>query len=241
MDNRNTYKPGGTQEVRCHQCGNRFILRWDGAGWKKGKTAICQDCRREQARLKQKAREEQEWQCRQKEKALEKIEYEKQLEGWHEVSLEEIQPCAEQVLYILGNGFDLMHNVPSSYYSFRDTLGKNNPLRRALETYWTPEDLWADFEAALAQINVMAMSSPETLDMWLEDFGAYEEDASAASFYLAAEAAADPMISVTEELPRRFRHWVESLKVGTDDRPLSCLFRDGKVLCFNYTEFVETL
>lgn len=241
MDNRNAYKHGGPQEAHCHQCGKLFILRWEGMQWKNEKTAICQDCRRERARLRQKTREEQEWQRRQKERGLEKIVYERQLQGWHEVSVEEIQPGAEHVLYILGNGFDLMHNVPSSYYSFRDSLGKNNALRRALENYWTPEDLWADFEAALAQINVIAMSSSEMLNMWMEDFGAYDEDASVASFYLAAEAAADPMITVTEELQPHFRRWVESLKVGTADRPLRSLFRNGKVLCFNYTEFVETL
>ena len=58
-------------------------------------------------------------------------------------------------LFIIGNGLDLMHGVKSSYYSFRDTLGKNNSLRFALETYLNVEDLWADFEDALAHINKM--------------------------------------------------------------------------------------
>ena len=34
---------------------------------------------------------------------------------------------------------------------------------------------------------------------------------------------------------------VDSLTVGTADRPLKRLFRNSKVLCFNYTEFVETM
>ncbi|NMA64692.1 MAG: hypothetical protein GX957_00415, partial [Clostridiaceae bacterium] len=29
----------------------------------------------------------------------------------------------DKSLFIIGNGFDLMHGVKSSYYSFRDTLG----------------------------------------------------------------------------------------------------------------------
>ncbi len=29
-------------------------------------------------------------------------------------------------LYIIGNGFDIMHGVPSDYYKFRDFIGKNN-------------------------------------------------------------------------------------------------------------------
>jgi hypothetical protein len=48
-------------------------------------------------------------------------------------------------LFIIGNGFDLMHGVKSSYYSFRDTLG-NNSLRFALETYLNVEDLWCPLQ-----------------------------------------------------------------------------------------------
>ena len=50
-----------------------------------------------------------------------------------------------------------MHGVRSSYYSFRDSLGKNNTLRWDLEYYLEPEDIWADFEDALAHFNMHAM------------------------------------------------------------------------------------
>ncbi|MBQ4600600.1 MAG: bacteriophage abortive infection AbiH family protein [Oscillospiraceae bacterium] len=172
---------------------------------------------------------------------MEHQQYLAQLPNWNVVSRDSIQPKAEQVLYILGNGFDLMHRVPSSYYSFRDSLGKNNPLRLALENFWTPEDIWADFENALAKFNGDAMSDSFMVDFWLGNYEAYDEDAGLAEFYMAVEGAANPMLTVIRELPRRFRMWVESLKLGTADRPLKCLFRDGKVLCFNYTEFVEDL
>lgn len=58
---------------------------------------------------------------------------------------------------------------------------------------------------------------------------------------MAVETAADSIITVAEELPQRFRKWVETLSIGTADRPLENMFQSGKVLCFNYTEFVETL
>ncbi|HHV19544.1 MAG TPA: hypothetical protein GXZ27_12010 [Thermoanaerobacterales bacterium] len=41
----------------------------------------------------------------------------------------------DTTLFVIGNGFDIMHGVPSSYYNFRDTIGKNNILRFTLETY----------------------------------------------------------------------------------------------------------
>lgn len=93
-------------------------------------------------------------------------------------------------LNIIGNGFDLMHGVKSSYYNFSDTLGKNNSLRFALETYLSVEDLWADFEDALAHINSDAMFG--VVDMWLDNFDAYDPDAQAADFFAAVDAATGP-------------------------------------------------
>ena len=45
------------------------------------------------------------------------------------VKRESILVRTEQILYVLGNGFDLMHGVKSSYYDFQKTLGKNSHLR----------------------------------------------------------------------------------------------------------------
>jgi len=143
-------------------------------------------------------------------------------------------------LLIIGNGFDLMHGVKSSYYNFRDTLGKNNSLRFALETYLNVEDLWADFEDALAHINSGAMFG--VVDMWLDDFDAYNPDAQAADFFAAIDTATGPSQTITHDLPRRFRMWVESLKVpDMSFRPLNEVIRNSKTLNFNYTEFIEDL
>lgn len=168
-------------------------------------------------------------------------EFIKILENWDVVPLESIRPNNDNVLYVLGNGFDLMHRVPSSYYNFRDSLGKNNNLRRTLENYITVEDFWADLEYGLAHIDVSAMGNMSVIDTFLEMNDAYEEDSGAAEYYMSVEEAAMPMQIIATELPRRFRMWVDTLKVGTCDRPLKGMFRKGKVLCFNYTEFVESI
>ena len=47
----------------------------------------------------------------------------------------------DNALYIIGNGFDLMHGVKSSYYDFRNTIGKNNYLRICLETFISKIDI----------------------------------------------------------------------------------------------------
>lgn len=235
----------GAQELCCKECGGTFIFRrcererFGNYGWTAPKR--CPDCRRaaqERKREAEKRREDAEWQ---EKKAEEKKNFESRLKEWNVVSKDDIHPESDRVLYIIGNGFDLMHGVRSSYYAFRDTLGKQNPLRTSLEQFWTPEDIWADFEAGLAHFNAKAMCSKFMVHEWLDICEVYDEDAGMTEFFMAVEGAANPILTVVNELQRRFRMWVESLAIGTEDRPLRGMFRNGKVLCFNYTEFVETL
>ena len=151
-------------------------------------------------------------------------------------------PCDKtDTLYIIGNGFDLMHDVPSSYKCFRDSIGKRTQLRYALDNYLKVKEWWADFEEALAHLDVGKMRNDITADMWLDLFEVYSPDVKASDFFMAAETIMGPANTITQDLPRRFRMWVESLKVPTAERPLKDLIVNGKVLCFNYTEFIEDL
>ena len=60
---------------------------------------------------------------------------------------------------------------------------------------------------------------------------------------MAVEWAVEPLRVIAVELPKKFQAWIDTMEIGTDDRPLSHLFGNGteRVLCFNYTEFPETL
>ncbi len=77
-------------------------------------------------------------------------------------------------LYIIGNGFDIMHEVPSNYYNFRDFNGNNNTLRFTLETYIMQDDIWGNFENSLAYLDREVML--ESLDYWLAEFDVPDED-----------------------------------------------------------------
>ena len=107
----------------------------------------------------------------------------------------------------------------------------------------TSEDIWADFENALGTLNLELMGSRNIIDMWLDNFGFYDdEDSGAAEFYMALEAAATPISNLVNSLQPTFRRWIDHLEIGTDERPLIGLIHPwGKVLDFNYTEFVENL
>lgn len=234
-----------TLALSCQQCGEKFLARhhpsYFGTGQNWTPPKFCSECRRDRREREERTKEVREAVKRQETAAKEKLEFHNRLKSWQVIEMDTIRLADDSILCILGNGFDLMHNVRSSYYAFRDSIGKNNSLRTTLEFYLTPEDIWADFESSLARFNVEAMASSWLVEDWLDMFDAFDEDASAASFYMAAEQAAEPMRAIGEELPKRFRRWVDSLTVGTADRPLKELFRNSKVLCFNYTEFVETM
>ena len=227
------------QTLTCETCGKTFVAI---AGRAKSPVRYCHDCHRawqNERRREQEEAADLEWQ---EQKKAEKEVYEKEIEAYSPIDIGEIHP-SDNALYIIGNGFDLMHKVPSNYYSFRDSLGKDSALRFALESALIGDDIWADFEESLAHLNLDLMGSRFIVDSWLEDFGFFsDEDAGAAEFYLAVEAAANPISTIANDLQTAFRRWVNKLAVGTRDRPLEGLFTPGgKVLCFNYTEFVEDL
>lgn len=146
-------------------------------------------------------------------------------------------------LFIIGNGFDLMHGVPSSYYDFRDSMGRHNELRNILEMYIRKDDLWADFEESLAHLDGEAMMC--TVNDWMDIFDVkdqFDDDFSAADFFMAAETATGPAQTIIRELPRQFKKWICTLKPTNAGKPLEdILIKQSIFINFNYTEFLETI
>lgn len=177
--------------------------------------------------------------CRRKRKEQRSLEE----NPFHQVQLSDLSLSdPDHTLVIIGNGFDIMHGVKSSYKDFEKTIGKNNPLRHDMERYLDVEgDLWANLEESLGKLNYSLFLNTPALDTLLEDFGAYDPDAQAADFFAAVETVISPTFDIPRELKSRFRKWIKALKVESDDRPFAFLQGDYKVLSFNYTEFIETL
>ena len=87
----------------------------------------------------------------------------------------------DNVLYIIGNGFDLHHGVMSSYGAFESWLkGQNKRLYRKLNDVCRVDYLWRDFERALADVDRNYFLTLG--DMWLPD-GWTEDDSYAELFY----------------------------------------------------------
>ena len=238
--------------LTCRDCDAGFVFsvleqkRFQSMGYLPPKR--CKDCRKKRRQRKeekkslmlvyQKKLEQAE---REQRKAQEIERFNMLLEDFNVIHIASIPADEEGRLFIIGNGFDLMHGVRSNYYDFQATLGKHNSLRYNLEMYLDVDDIWADFEEALGHLNTGMMLNDTIIDMWLDNFGVYDPDAQAADFFVATEAVTAPATEITRELPRRFRMWVEGLTANTKDRPLKNLITNSKVLCFNYTEFIEQL
>lgn len=226
-------------EIICPSCGEIFILR---SSDKMHNPKYCPICTKQYIDQKTKARKEKEdaeWRLKKQEEVL---QFEENLKTRNVVSLKEMEELlGDRVLYIIGNGFDMLHGVKSSYYDFSKTLGRKSLIKNYLEYYLKADDLWADFEGALGKINIEAMCNSLVIDTLLEAMGAYDEDAGAAEVYGAAEMAAEPIIAMSTDLMERFQKWIYSLSTNTDDRPFQNLINQGKVFDFNYTEFIESL
>lgn len=111
-----------------------------------------------------------------------------------------------------------------------------------MENYLNVEDLWSDFERALGHLKVKSMINPTTMEAMFDINDVYDDDAGAAEYYCAIESAVYPAIEIPNELPRRFRMWIESLTLDNPSKPFENLINNrNKVLNFNYTEFIETL
>lgn len=220
----------------CIDCGKEFVI---SAGEQKfyeshnlALPKRCKDCRKK--RKDEKA---------QKEREHEQLESEKRIQTFltrspfKQININDLPNLPDDTLYIIGNGFDIMHGVKSSYWNFQETLGKNSRLRSTLETYLTTDDLWGNFEESLAHLNAGRMI--DMMDTWLDDFDAYDPDAQAADYFAAIETAMGPADTIINELPKRFRKWIERVSIGTYGSKLNINVK-ADYLNFNYTEFLES-
>ena len=100
-----------TMVLKCANCGINFIFRlceqdlFVERGWKQPK--VCPECRKEKRIMRMKEFERIKNEAWQKEKLEEQKIFEKELGNWRLVEKDEIVPENDNVLYILGNGFDL--------------------------------------------------------------------------------------------------------------------------------------
>ena len=122
-------------------------------------------------------------------------------------------------LYILGNGFDLAHNLPTKYSDFKVWLENKKEyklLLEELESMFFFNDGWKNFEEALAYPNSMIEKKYEKLDC-LEYF--------------------------VDSLKCSFKKWAYSIKDTNQFETMKKMFNfeeDSYFITFNYTPVLES-
>lgn len=232
--------------LTCIECGKDFFTEGEKKYYEEHKLVLpkhcksCRSARKSMYEKKKKQDEEKNWLEKENDEIVRYLAFlQYETKNLNEIFIDK----PECTLYIIGNGFDLMHGVPSSYYKFRDSLGKSSELKRQLETWSLKEDLWSDLEDSLAHMDdegmlAMAPDMLEIMGVLDED----DEEFSAADFFAAAEWTVYPLQIIQNELPKQFRKWINSLQPAEGVRPLTSLIcGEGRYINFNYTEFIETI
>lgn len=144
------------------------------------------------------------------------------------------------ILYILGNGFDLAHHLPTSYEDFHQWLIANRDMNfvHAFENLYPEvrnnEGRWCDVESALSKLSLEGAVKFDK--EYQECSDEIREENSSHDAYICG----DKLRQVIDVIPSCLYDWAHSIKgskcIKTFDLPL-----DAYYLSFNYTRTLENI
>lgn len=150
---------------------------------------------------------------------------------------------AYKKLYIIGNGFDIHHNIKSSYKNFYEWLKENHgDLYKELMDVF-PEakekEWWGDFENNLGLLDLnpmiddLAFVNQPTADD-------YERDKYIDPYAGALDVKCD-FVGLLEKLKSTFADWIRSLSPADEKMkvPIVDISGDSCFITFNYTHTLE--
>lgn len=140
-----------------------------------------------------------------------------------------------EVLYVIGNGFDIAHGVESKYSEFERwcrTSKKNTGIFDSL--FSTKSDFWSNIEVALGDYDEKAILDFCKPD---EEFDLDHSLSSSARIEDAPECILKPAL---DELKEYFIEWVNSINLK-DIEDYLILHKNAKYISFNYTETLEKI
>lgn len=139
-------------------------------------------------------------------------------------------------LYIIGNGFDIAHEIKSSYWNFRrfmETSWVYDDLVYMLEDFYddTEVDLWSEFERALGLISGENIYKTTKADV-------DKDDEIEREFRQHQDLMHWNTSSIRENLADAFSKWTAQISLNGVE-PIYNLAPNSLFLTFNYTETLE--
>ena len=142
-------------------------------------------------------------------------------------------------LYIIGNGFDLHHGIPSSYQNYRYWLEENHSEVLVLidEYYDYPSiDWWGNFEENLGEKDIREYA----VNVARENYPDFTSDEFRDRDYHASEIVADDeSLRVCSYIIDTFGEWIESLPNANSACKVWVEEREVFFINFNYTLTLE--
>lgn len=147
-----------------------------------------------------------------------------------------------KMLYIIGNGFDLQHGLPTRYTDFYEFLKKTNPaLLKRMSLYYDineKSDFWSDFEESLQYLDPYHLTELYTHP----HYGA--DDFSCSEYHQFQQACEEQLQCLYNDLTESFSKWISQIEINKEkveqkvDIPSSS---DVMFLTFNYTKTLELI
>ncbi|MGN0066836.1 MAG: bacteriophage abortive infection AbiH family protein [Bacteroides sp.] len=137
-------------------------------------------------------------------------------------------------LYIIGNGFDKHHKIPSGYRDFHGWLNDKNPelVEQIDELYGYSDDLWGNFEVELGNLDIPSVASEIYADNQADELSEHYER----SFHAGAIVAGDTVGEIYNKIREMFPAWVKSLPAADTCKKIKIDKEDSFFITFNYTD-----
>ena len=159
-------------------------------------------------------------------------------------------------LFIIGNGFDLSHNLKTSYLDFKNFISEEKPeflekifefykysFKRTYKNHYSEEMdveslLWADFEKNMGSINYKELLNTN-LELNLE----YEDSFCDYDYEIQERYVDKNFEDVPEELLEILNQWILSIDTKLINKKTSFIIAGSKnlFLTFNYTDTLSTV
>lgn len=153
----------------------------------------------------------------------------------------------EKHLYIIGNGFDIHHDIHSKYYDrnggdcFRKWLNENDCdlLCKIDDNFGCQSDeWWKIFEENLASVETLKVAYEEAYEHY-PNFGS--DDFRDRDWYEAEIATEIRLNGVFAEIQNALNKWISQLPQGNNKKIIRLLNENSLFISFNYTHTLEVL
>lgn len=144
-------------------------------------------------------------------------------------------------LFIIGNGFDISHNIPCKYSHFYEYLEDNRTdILDIMEKFYyvdNDSDLWSDFEKGLEE-NINYDSLSEIIGENVPYFGS--DDFRDGDWYNAQIYVEQESDELLENIRSGFEEWIESLDIEKVTKKYK-IDSSARFITFNYTDVLEQI